>query len=216
MFSHTLVTRGAPVDLSIPRVATGWSELDALLDGGLPCGHILEISGPASSGKSTLAFGACLSLLQQGKVVAWVDTQGFWPLAGLEAQCALEKLLVLRVRDGMTALRACFILLSCRGAASAVVLTLPAGFAPAETNLLKLQRLAEQAHTALVFVTERKPQAPSLGACVALRLCVHRSRRGQAAPVTVVEVARHKKGPNWGRVEARFRGPDRLRVRSTL
>jgi len=88
-------------------IATGLIELDGLLEGGLPCGQLLEISGPASSGKSTLAFGACLSLLQQGKAVAWVDPGGsFWPLAALEARLPLSKLLVLKVRDGMAALRA--------------------------------------------------------------------------------------------------------------
>jgi recombination protein RecA len=198
------------------RISTGFPELDVLLGGGLPCGQILEISGESSSGKSTLAFGACLSLLQRGKAVAWVDpSQGFWPLAALEAKKPLDKLLVLRVKDGMAALRGAHLLLSSRGAVAAVVVTLPAGFSPAESNLVKLLRLAEQAGAALVFLTQRPATAASLGACVALRLCVRRAMRGKTS-VLQVHVARHKHGPTRAHAEEPVRGPDRLRIRSTL
>jgi hypothetical protein len=197
-------------------VPTGLAPLDVALGGGLPCGQILEISGGASSGKSTLAFGMCRALLAQGKAVAWIDSTRRWaPLAALEAGLPMEHLLVARVGDGMAALKAAHLLLSCRGAVAAVVVALPPGFAPADTNLVKLQRLAGQGQVALVFLTERPPQVPSLSPTVALRLCVHRQWRGAAA-VCVIEVARHKRGPNRVAVEEPAHGPDRLRIRSTL
>ena len=197
-------------------VPTGLGALDAALGGGLPCGQILEISGGASSGKSTLAFGMCRALLAQGKAVAWIDPTRRWaPLAALEAGLPLDLLLVARVGDGMAALRAAHLLLSCRGAVAAVVATLPPGFTPADSNLVKLQRLAAQGQVALVLLTERPPQGPSLSPTVALRLCVRREWRGAAA-VCVVEVARHKRGPNRVAVEEPAHGPDRLRIRSTL
>jgi hypothetical protein len=197
-------------------VPTGLAPLDVALGGGLPCGQILEISGGASSGKSTLAFGMCRALLAQGKAVAWIDSTRRWaPLAALEAGLPMELLLVALVGDGMAALKAAHLLLSCRGAVAAVVVALPPGFAPADTNLVKLQRLAGQGQVALVFLTERPPQVPSLSPTVALRLCVHRQWRGAAA-VCVIEVAHHKRGPNRVAVEEPAHGPDRLRIRSTL
>ena len=180
----------------------------------------MEISGGISSGKATLAFGACLGLLQTGKAVAWIDSgSGFWPVSALEAQLPLEKLLVLRIRDGMSALRAAHLLLSCHGAAAAVVVELPQRFVPANTNLVKLQRLAGQSGTALVFLTERAPESVSLGPAVALRLCV--KRRLEKRPegmrfALLVEIARHKGGVSRQSLEEPLHGPDRLRVHSSL
>ncbi|HEX4621311.1 MAG TPA: hypothetical protein VH208_07065 [Myxococcaceae bacterium] len=203
----------APTQAWVP---TGLAALDAALGGGLPCGQVLEISGGASSGKSTLAFGMCRALLGQGKAVAWIDPSRRWaPLAALEAGLPLELLLVARVADGMSALKAAHLLLSCRGAVAAVVVNLPVGFVPADSNLVKLQRLAAQGQVALVFLTERPAGGPSLGPTVALRLCVHRQWRKTSA-VCVIEIARHKRGPNRIAIEEPAHGPDRLRIRSTL
>ena len=197
----------------VPKLPTGFSALDALLEGGLPRGQLLEISG---AGKSTLAFSACLGLIEQDKAVAWIDPfTGFWPLAALEEGVPLEKFVVIRVKEGMSTLRAAHLLLGCHGAVAALVVELPSGFVPAETNLIKLQRLAEKSGTALVFLTDRPRNAASLGAAVALRLCVQRKIRGRES-VLQVEVARHKGGPSRQNLEEPLRGPDRLRVRSSL
>jgi hypothetical protein len=198
------------------QLSTGVASLDEALGGGLPCGQILEISGCASSGKSSLAFGVCQALLARSRAVAWIDPVHRWsPLAALEAGVSLDLLLVVRVASGAAALKAAHLLLSCRGAVAAVVVELPPGFAPADSNLVKLQRLAAQAQVAVLFLTEFSPRAPSLGPSVALRLSVHREWRG-SAPVRVVEVTRHKRGPNRVAVEEPAHGPDRLRIRSTL
>ncbi|MEC5161553.1 circadian clock protein KaiC [Janthinobacterium sp. CG_23.3] len=46
--------RALPVDQNTRRVSTGVSQLDVLLDGGLPLGHAVLVVGPSGSGKTIL------------------------------------------------------------------------------------------------------------------------------------------------------------------
>lgn len=219
MFSNNLRLQGALPRRSIV-FPTGFSKLDELLSGGAPAGQILEIAGAVSSGKSTLALGACLQVLSRGKTAAWIDAgNGFWPLVALEAKFPLERLLVLRVSGGLAALKSAQLLLGAPGAAELVVIDLPDRFTTPNSNLVKLQRLAERAGAALVFLTQGARGALSLGAAVALRLYVQRRVRAKSAPPRSdleIEVARHKQGPTFGGAEESVRGPDRLRVYSSL
>src|SRR5262249_6299792 len=134
---------------------SGIAALDTLLGGGLPTGQIVELSGDRSSGKSTLALAACLRTLASERAAAWIGTPGFFPLATLEAGLPLERLLVVQVADGLSVLRAAQLLLSCPGAVGLLVLDLPASFAPAHVQLMRLQRLALRSATVLLLVTER-------------------------------------------------------------
>lgn len=43
-------------NLKIPRWSTGLQDLDAIIGGGMPQGRIIEIFGPESAGKTTLAY----------------------------------------------------------------------------------------------------------------------------------------------------------------
>lgn len=52
---------------------TGITEIDALLEGGLPIGAITELVGPPCSGRTTLAQSALAAITASGKAVAWVD-----------------------------------------------------------------------------------------------------------------------------------------------
>jgi hypothetical protein len=64
---------------AIPAPPTPFSfhcaPLDALLDGGLPRGHILELSGPPQTPRDAVALGAVRSALAAGGAVLVVDTQ---------------------------------------------------------------------------------------------------------------------------------------------
>lgn len=51
---YTLGSKAA--NMSIPRISTGIEDLDNILGGGLPKGRIIEIYGPESAGKTTLAY----------------------------------------------------------------------------------------------------------------------------------------------------------------
>jgi len=54
-------------------VATGIAQIDDLLDGGFPIGAISEITGSASSGRTTLALAFLARLTQDGMACAWID-----------------------------------------------------------------------------------------------------------------------------------------------
>ena len=59
---------------SAKRYSTSCAPLDQLLDGGLKCGHVLEISGPPGCGKEQLAARAIKSFVQAQEEVLFVGT----------------------------------------------------------------------------------------------------------------------------------------------
>ncbi|HUX81040.1 MAG TPA: recombinase RecA [Candidatus Paceibacterota bacterium] len=67
---------GAGTPQKIPAISTGSIGLDAALGvGGLPCGRIIEIFGPESSGKTTLALHAIAEAQKADGVAAFVDAE---------------------------------------------------------------------------------------------------------------------------------------------
>ncbi len=67
---------GAGTPQKIPAISTGSIGLDAALGvGGLPCGRIIEIFGPESSGKTTLALHTIAEAQKAGGVAAFVDAE---------------------------------------------------------------------------------------------------------------------------------------------
>jgi hypothetical protein len=59
---------------SIREVApTGICSIDALLDGGLPAGAISELTGPDTSGRTSLAFAFMAQCIASGQVCTWID-----------------------------------------------------------------------------------------------------------------------------------------------
>lgn len=51
----------------------GIPEIDRLLDGGLPVGAISELTGPATSGRTSIALSFLAERTNAGQVCAWVD-----------------------------------------------------------------------------------------------------------------------------------------------
>jgi recombination protein RecA len=195
------------------RLPTGFADLDRFLGGGLPRGEVVEIAGGLSSGKATLALGACLAALAAGGRAAWVDPgAGFWPLAALEAGAPADRLVVVRTPDPAAACRAADILLAAAGAVDLVVVDLAGGVPVGEARVTRLHRLAERGGAALLFLSGR-PDGGALGALVGLRL---RVRRRPDAPDLEVAVVRHKRGPDGRTFVAPLHDPDRLRLDSTV
>src|SRR6201987_685611 len=65
-----------PSTRSIREVAgTGIPQIEKLLDGGLPVGAISEITGQASSGRTTISMAFLARRTQGGSVCAWIDTR---------------------------------------------------------------------------------------------------------------------------------------------
>src|SRR5437016_10689287 len=52
---------------------SGVTELDAVLGGGFPRGSLVELCGPASSGRTSLAFSLLAEATERQQVCAFVD-----------------------------------------------------------------------------------------------------------------------------------------------
>ena len=74
--------------------------MDALLDGGLPVGAISEVTGPESSGRTSLALAFLAQRTREGQVCAWVDvTDAFDPESAAASGVALRQLLWVRCQE---------------------------------------------------------------------------------------------------------------------
>jgi recombination protein RecA len=79
------------------RLSLGSSTIDGLLGGGFPRGHVSEIHGPCSSGRTGLALGLAACATRSGVWVAWLDpTDSFDPSSAAAAGSDLTRLLWLR------------------------------------------------------------------------------------------------------------------------
>ena len=73
---EAITTYGTGRVEKIPAIHTGSIGLDAALGvGGLPCGRIIEIFGPESSGKTTLALHVIAEAQAAGGIAAFVDAE---------------------------------------------------------------------------------------------------------------------------------------------
>ena len=66
---------GDAAQMKVETIPTGAHTLDIALGGGLPKGRIIEIYGPESSGKTTLALHAIAEAQKGGGVAAFVDAE---------------------------------------------------------------------------------------------------------------------------------------------
>lgn len=72
----SIMKLGSSPIVDVPVIPTGSLALDKALGiGGLPRGRVVEIYGPESSGKTTLALHAVSEAQKQGGIVAFVDAE---------------------------------------------------------------------------------------------------------------------------------------------
>lgn len=160
------------------------AEVDAMIGGGIPRGSITEISGAASTGKTSFGLSVLAAVTHLGNACAWVDvSDALSPESAAAAGVELKRLLWLRTsavrRQKLTdrpwsrleqALKATDLLLQAGGFA-AIVLDM-SDVLPQHTMKIQLSmwyrfRLAaEQARTALILLT----QSPCANSCTALAL----------------------------------------------
>lgn len=83
--------------------ATGIPEVDAYLEGGLPVGAISELTGPESSGRTSLALAFVSRQTAEGRPCAWVDVNdALDPESAAANGLNLRQLLWVRCRDHAT------------------------------------------------------------------------------------------------------------------
>lgn len=93
----------------IRAISTGSLSLDMALGGnGLPYGRIIEIFGPESSGKTTLALHVVASAQKDGGVAAFIDAEhAFDPRWAKKLGVQLDTLLVSQPSSGEEAMQIC-------------------------------------------------------------------------------------------------------------
>jgi recombination protein RecA len=96
----------ADVTKKIPSISTGSFSLDMALGiGGLPRGRVVEIFGPESSGKTTLALHVIASAQKVGGMAAFVDAEhAMDPLYASKIGVKIDDLLISQPASGEEAL----------------------------------------------------------------------------------------------------------------
>jgi hypothetical protein len=161
------------------RVAsTGCRALDAALGGGLRRGHLSEITGTASSGRTTIAVHALAAAAARGEAVAIVDTCDTFDPPSAAAR-GLDLARVLWVRDTGDASRAlkAFSLILQAGGFGLVILDLADVPAPAlrrfpwywtSSTWMRLARIVEGSDTAALLIGTEHMARSAGGVTVAL------------------------------------------------
>ena len=105
--SGSIMTLNGDNIKKIRGVSTGSLSLDMALGGsGLPCGRIIEIYGPESSGKTTLALHAVAQAQKKGGIAAIVDAEhAFDPTWAKKLGVSLDTLLVSQPSSGEEAMQ---------------------------------------------------------------------------------------------------------------
>jgi recombination protein RecA len=98
--------------LSVPGISTGAISLDLALGGrGIPRGRIVEIFGPESSGKTTLALTVAAQAQKEGGVAAFIDAEhALDPSWARKIGVNVDDLLVSQPDTGEQALEICELL----------------------------------------------------------------------------------------------------------
>lgn len=71
----SIMRLGDASQMKVETISSGALTLDLALGGGLPKGRVIEIYGPESSGKTTLALHAIAEVQKAGGVAAFVDAE---------------------------------------------------------------------------------------------------------------------------------------------
>ena len=100
-FQHRYPSVLTPRARGIQEVsATGIVQIDEILDGGLPVGAISEITGSATSGRTTIALAFLARRTQDGSSCAWIDANdNLDPESAAANGVSLKHLLWVRCRN---------------------------------------------------------------------------------------------------------------------
>lgn len=154
--------------------SSGDAELDAALGGGLRRGHLSEIIGASSSGRSSIVASALAAAVDRGEAVALVDTcDTFDPASAAARGLTLSQLLWVReTGEALRALKACSLILQA-GGFGLVVLDLADVRVQALrrfpcTTWMRIARIIEGSETAALLVGGERIARSSGGVTIAL------------------------------------------------
>jgi hypothetical protein len=159
------------------RAQTGVPAIDAALGGGWARGHLSEIVGPRSAGRTTLLCHALAAAVERGEAVALIDPcDRFDPVSASELGLDLQRLLWIRgagnASCGLTALKAMNLVLQV-GNFGLVTLDLSDVRASSMrafpfTTWLRMSRVIEGSQTVALLVGEDHLARSAGGVTVAL------------------------------------------------
>ncbi len=171
--------------LAIEVIPTGAIALDVALGiGGIPRGRVIEIYGPESSGKTTLAQHIIAECQRMGGVAAFIDAEhAFDPIYGARCGIQIEDLLISQPDTGEQGLEICETLVR-SNAVDVVVIDSVAALVPrAEIEgdmgdslpglqarlmsqaLRKLSGAINKSHTAVIFLNQLRMKIGVMFGC---------------------------------------------------
>ena len=104
----SIMKLGEAPKMNIELIPSGSLALDLALGGGWPKGRIIEIYGPESSGKTTLALHAIAEIQKQGGQAAFIDAEhALDPAYAKKIGVKTEELLISQPDNGEQALEIC-------------------------------------------------------------------------------------------------------------
>jgi recombination protein RecA len=127
----SVMKMGERGDMAIEAISTGALALDLALGiGGLPRGRVVEIYGPESSGKSTLAMHVVAEAQRTGGICAYIDAEhAMDPIYARAIGVDVDELLISQPDTGEQALEICDMLVR-SGAIDVVVIDSVAALTP--------------------------------------------------------------------------------------
>ena len=104
----SIMKLGETAKIDVELLPSGSLSLDLALGGGYPKGRIIEIYGPESSGKTTLALHAIAEIQKQGGQAAFIDAEhALDPAYARKIGVKTEDLLISQPDNGEQALEIC-------------------------------------------------------------------------------------------------------------
>lgn len=104
----SIMKLGEGMKVAVETIPTGSLSLDLALGGGIPKGRIIEIYGPESSGKTTLALHTVAEVQKQGGLAAFIDAEhALDPEYAEKIGVKLNDLLISQPDTGEQALEIC-------------------------------------------------------------------------------------------------------------
>ena len=96
----SIMRMGDATDMKVASVSSGSLAIDKALGiGGYPRGRIVEIYGPESSGKTTVALHAVAEVQRQGGTAAYIDAENALDPQYAEAYSNLGLVLLMKAQD---------------------------------------------------------------------------------------------------------------------